>query len=694
MATPRTKKRRGERRLLNRELSQLAAHERVLELAGDPDVPILERVKFCAIVSRQLDEFFMVRVGALAGQLESGLVLRSADGMTASETLADIRQRVLELSEAQVRLWTRDLEPALAAEGIAVGRVEDLDEAEREELAARFERDVFPVLTPLAVGPGQPFPYISGLSISLAIFVRDPQTCAERFARVKVPEGLPRFMAVGTRGIRIPLERVISHFLPALFPGMEVLERTLFRVTRDADFEVSDEADDLLEAVELELRRRRFGEIVRMEVSSSTSQAMLARLQTGLGVPDDEVYPIRGPLDLADAWEIALIDRPDLRDEKWVPVTREPFASMVASDEWFSAVRACEVLVHHPYDSFATSVEAFMAAAANDPDVLALKTTVYRTGDESPLVPALIQAAENGKQSVCLVELKARFDEHRNIEWSRKLEEAGVHVVYGFPSLKIHAKTTLVVRREPGGLRRYVHLATGNYHSVTARTYEDFGLFTCDEEIAADVADLFNYLTGFGHPGRFRKILVAPFTLRDRIAAEIRAVAVAAEEGKPARIRMKLNALTDPSLIEELYAASTAGARIELVVRSLCSLVPGVPGLSENIEVLSIFARFLEHSRIYAFDAGDTSSVFMGSADLMPRNLDHRIEVVVPVENPLHREELLTTIDMLVKDTASAWRLRSDGRWERIRPQRNEKPRSAQDALMRRARRQAARPLR
>jgi polyphosphate kinase len=694
VAAPRTKKRRGERRLLNRELSQLAAHERVLELAADSDVPILERVKFCAIVSRQLDEFFMVRVGALAGQLESGLVLRSADGMTAAETLGEIRQRVLELSELQARLWTRDVEPALAAEGIVIGRVEDLEESEREELAARFEREVFPVLTPLAVGPGQPFPYISGLSISLAVFVRDPETGAERFARVKVPEGLPRFVSVGTRGIRIPLERVISHFLPALFPGMEVLERTLFRVTRDADFEVSDEADDLLEAVEVELRRRRFGEIVRMEVSSSTSQAMLARLQTGLGVPDDEVYPIRGPLDLADAWEIALIDRPDLRDDTWVPVTREPFASMVASSDWFDAVRASEALVHHPYDSFATSVEAFMDAAASDPDVLALKTTVYRTGDESPLVPALIQAAENGKQSVCLVELKARFDEHRNIEWSRKLEEAGVHVVYGFPSLKIHAKTTLVVRREPGGLRRYVHLATGNYHSVTARTYEDFGLFTCDEEVAADVADLFNYLTGFGHPGPFRKILVAPFTLRDRIAAEIRAVAAAAGEGKPARIRMKLNALTDPTLIEELYAASIAGARIELVVRSLCSLVPGLAGLSENIEVRSVYGRFLEHSRIYAFEAGERTTMFMGSADLMPRNLDHRIEVVVPVADAAHREELVGAIDLLLKDTAGAWRLRSDGRWERIRPQRSEKPRSAQDALMRRARRRGARPLR
>ncbi len=677
--------------MLNRELSWLDMNERILELATDPNVPLLERVKFCAIFSKQLDEFFMIRVAGLAGQIDSGLVLRSADGMTPTATLAAIRERVLELTETQARSWTRELEPSLAAERIVIGRVEDLEEAERDELAGRFEREVFPVLTPLAVGPGQPFPYISGLSISLAVFVRDPDTGAERFARVKVPEGLPRFLEVGSRGVRIPLERVISHFLPALFPGMEVLERTLFRVTRDADFEVSDEADDLLEAVELELRRRRFGEIVRMEVSSSTSQAMLERLQNGLGVADDEVYPVRGPLDLADAFELASIDRPDLRYETWVPVTREPFASTVDTADRFAAVRSGDALVHHPYDSFSTSVEAFIAAAADDPDVVAVKTTVYRTGDESPLIPALIAAAENGKQSVCLVELKARFDEHRNIEWSRKLEEAGVHVVYGFSSLKIHAKTSLVVRREPGGLRRYVHLATGNYHSVTARTYEDFGLFTCDDEIAADVADLFNYLTGFGRPARFRRLPVAPFTLRERLTAEIKAVVAAAEEGKPARIRIKVNSLTDPELIEDLYAASTAGAKIDLVVRSICALVPGVPGLSENIEVRSVFGRFLEHSRIYGFTIGDRSTVYMGSADLMPRNLNHRIEVVVPVGVHSHREDLLLAIDLLLKDTAGAWRLRSDGRWERVRPARGEKPRSAQEALARRAKRRSPR---
>ena len=375
-----------------------------------------------------------------------------------------------------------------------------------------FERDIFPVLTPLAVGPGQPFPYISALSISLAVFVQDPETGEERFARVKVPEGLPRFLPVGRDGRLVPLEQVLTDFLPSLFPGMEVVERSLFRVTRDADLEVSDEADDLLEAVELELRRARFGEVTRLEVSGSMSQSLRERLQQGLRVADDLVYPIAGTFDLADVLELLRVDRPDLKNDPWLPVARPPLAGLDAGEQ-FAAIRAGDVMVHHPYDSFAQSFESFLNVSAADPDVIALKSTVYRTGDDTPLVPALIEASENGKQSVCLVEIKARGDERRNIEWSRALEQAGVHVVYGFPSMKIHAKTTLVVRREAGGLRRYVHLGTGNYNNVTARSYEDFGLFTADEDIAADVADLFNYLTGFGRPARFRKLLVAPFTL-------------------------------------------------------------------------------------------------------------------------------------------------------------------------------------
>jgi len=545
------------------------------------------------------------------------------------------------------------------------------------------------VLTPLAVGPGQPFPYISALSVSVAVFARDPESGEERFARVKVPEGLPRFLAVGSAGRVVPLEQVLTHFLPSLFPGMEIVERSVFRVTRDADLEVSDEADDLLEAVEVELRRRRFGEVTRLEVSGSMSRALRERLQQGLRVADDFVYPVTGMLDLEDAGELTTLDRPDLKVDSWVPLARPPLANLDA-DEQFALIRAGDVLVHHPYDSFAASFESFAHESANDPDVIALKSTVYRTNDESPLVPALIEASENGKQTVCLVELKARGDERRNIEWSRAMEQAGVHVAYGFSSLKIHAKMTMVVRREPGGLRRYIHLGTGNYNSVTARGYEDFGLFTADEDIAADVADLFNYVTGFGRPARFRKLLVAPFTLRQRLIEEIRAVADAARAGRKARIRIKVNGLTHVGVIDELYAASQAGARIDLVVRGICSLRPGVPGLSENIRVRSVLGRFLEHSRVFVFDAGDRSAYYLGSADLMPRNLDHRVEVVTPVEDVGIQAEIAATLDTLLVDTAASWELRPDGTWERVRTKKDERARSAQATMMRRARRRVA----
>ena len=518
----------SDERLLNRELSWLAFNGRVLELAEDPSVPLLERVKFCSIFSSNLDEFFMVRVAGLLGQLAAGLSVRSPDGRSPQEALFEIRKLVTELTARQTKLWRRDLKPALADAGIVVGRVEDLRDKELDELADRYERQVFPVLTPLAVGPGQPFPYISGLSLSLGVFVRDPESGEERFARVKVPELLPRFLEVGSRGIFLPLEHVIAHFLDWLFPKMEIVECAAFRVTRDADFAVSDEADDLLEAVELQLRRRRFGDSVRVEVADSMSEAMQDRLLSGLGADSQQFSPVTGLLDLADTIELARLDRPDLKDDPWLPVTQPRLAEIDAPAEFFDEIRRSDLLVHHPYESFATSFEAFVRGAAADPNVAGLKTTVYRTSDETPLVPALIEASEDGKQSVCLVELKARFDEHRNIEWSRALERAGVHVVYGFPNLKIHAKATLVVRREGEVLRRYAHVGTGNYHTINARSYEDFGLFTADPEIAADVADLFNYLTGFGRPQRFRKLLVAPWTLRSRLIDEIRAVAEAA----------------------------------------------------------------------------------------------------------------------------------------------------------------------
>jgi polyphosphate kinase len=675
----------SEERLLNRELSWLDFNERVLDLVADPAQPLLERVKFCAIFSSNLDEFFMVRVAGLLGQAQAGLVKRSADGLTAREALEEIGRRVQELAARQSRLWHRELQPALAEEGIVIGRIDDLTEKELKHLEKRFVRDIFPVLTPLAVGPGQPFPYISGLSLSLAVLLADPDTGEERFARVKVPEGLPRFVKAGRRGVLVTLEQVIAHFLSMLFPGIEIVERASFRVTRDADFEVSDDADDLLEAVRSELQRRRFGDVVRLEVSSSASEAMLTRLQQGVGVDPSQVYRIDRPLDLADVMEIAKIDRPDLKDDPWLPVTPPRLTGAQSHlPRVFDEIRRGDILVHQPYDSFANSFEVLAQAAAQDPDVIAMKTAVYRTSDDSVLIGSLIECAEEGKQSVCLVELKARFDERKNIEWSRAMEEAGVHVVHGFPDLKIHAKMTLVVRREAGGLRRYAHIGTGNYHAATARLYEDVGLLTADEEIAADVADLFNFVTGFGRPQAFRKLLVAPFDMRARLAAEIRRVADAGREGKPARIRLKMNALVDPTLIDELYAASSAGAVVEICARSICMLRPGVEGLSENVRVRSVVGRFLEHSRIYEFEADGAATVFIGSADLMPRNLDRRVEVLVPVEHARIRQELATVLDSVFADDTNAWELQPDGAWRRLTPQ-GRKGHSHQGAMMRRA---------
>jgi polyphosphate kinase len=669
--------------LLNRELSWLDLNARVLGLAADPNELLLERIKFCSIFSANLDEFFMVRVAGLLDQVASGLSVRSTDGRSPHQVLVEIRERTLDLMTEQSRLWRDDLAPALAAEGILLGSVSDATAEELEELEGHFARQIFPVLTPLAVGPGQPFPYISGLSLSLGVIVRDPESGEERFARVKVPEGLARWVSVGDRGLLIPLESVIEHFLPWLFPEMEIVERAAFRLTRDGDTEISDDADDLLEAVESELRNRRFGAVVRLEVSSAISQTMLSRLEERLSIARESVYPVRGLLDLADVGELYALDRPDLKYQPWVPFTQRRLSSPAEGD-LFEEIGQHDIVVQHPYDSFATSVESFVRAAAIDPRVVTLKTTVYRTSHDSALAPALIRAAENGKQSVCVVELKARFDERRNIEWARSLEQAGVHVVYGFPDMKIHAKTTLVIRREGDELRRYVHIGTGNYHATTARIYEDVGLFTADPDIVADVADLFNFVTGFGRPRRFRKILVAPFHLRKRLIEHIRAVTEAAEQGKRARIRVKINNLTDSEIVQELYRASQAGAEIDMIVRAVCTLVPGVEGLSENIRVRSVLGRFLEHSRLYCFEAGEEKVYLLGSADLMERNLDHRIEVVVPVEDTAVKNELESIFKALLADNSQAWELASDGTWERVRPKKTERRRAAQTVFMRR----------
>ena len=672
-------------RFLNRELSHLDFNGRVLELASDESVPLLDRVNFCSIFSGNMDEFFMVRVAGLMDQVAAGVVRRSPDGLTPQETLAKIRERAIALAAEQAKLWKRQIKPQLAQAGVVVAEIEDLEPEELQELERVFESEIFPILTPLAVGPGQPFPYISALSLSLGVFVRDPKTGEERFARVKVPELLPRFISVGKRHLYLPLEHVITYSLTSLFPKMEISECAPFRVTRDADFEVSDEADDLLEAVELELQRRRFGGTVRVEISESMSDEMLRRIKAGLGARDDQVYRVDGLLDLADLNQIVDLDRPDLKEERWRGVTQPRLAVPTTDGELFDEIKRGDILVHLPYESFVTSVEKFVQAAARDPDVIAIKTTVYRTSDESPLVPALIEAADAGKQTVCLVELKARFDERQNIEWSRALERSGVHVVYGFPTLKTHAKMILVVRREGNGLRRYVHVGTGNYHALTARGYEDFGLFTTDESIASDVADLFNYMTGFGRPQRFRKVLVAPFTLRTRLIEAIRSVAQVAEAGKKGLIRIKVNSLTDEKVIEALYDASRAGAEIEIVCRSNCSIRPGVKGLSENIRVRSVVGRFLEHSRVFVLEAGDKTTCLLGSSDLMPRNLDHRLEVVVPVDDIRARQRINAMFDALLSDNTNSWELHGDGSWKRMKPKKGDRRVSAQGLLMRNA---------
>src|SRR3954453_20894638 len=668
----------------NRETSWMRFNERVLELAEDESVPLLERVKFCAIYTSNLDEFFMIRVAGLHDLVDAGVSDPLADGRSPSETIDRIREKALEHQDRLSRTLRDDLVPTLAENGVRIVDCSAVDEAGRAPLAERFERQIFPVLTPLAIGLGRPFPYISNLSLSLAILVRDPSSGHETFARGKGPkEMLPRFVDIDGGTTFVPLEQVIADHLDALFPGMEIVDHGFFRVTRDADFEVSDEADDLLQAVEAELRRRRFGEVVRVEINAGMNPTLRQELVRALDVELGEVYVVDGLMDLTDLWQIhKLPDLNDLRDEPWTPVTQPRLQGDEGEPgDVFHAIREGDVLVHHPYDSFNTSVERFVEQAVADPDVLAIKLTIYRPSDDTPLVPNLIRATERGKQAVCLVELKARFDERANILWARKLEEAGVHVVYGHPALKTHAKCILIVRREGDGVRHYVHIGTGNYHPTNARLYTDFGLFTCDDEIAADVADMYNLLTGYARPRNFRKVLMAPNHLRDGILEEIERTVGAHERGEHARIRMKINSLVDKRCIRALYEASQAGVPIELNVRGICALKPGVEGLSENIRVVSIVGRFLEHSRIYSFERGDEACYWIGSADLMPRNLDTRVELVAPVSAPALQDDLRDTLDRCFADDTNAWVLGPDADWTRRTPQAPE-PRNVQSELM------------
>jgi len=650
----------------NRELSWLDFNERVLELAEDTSLPLLERVKFAAIYTSNLDEFFMVRVAGVHDQLEAGVAGRQADGMTASETMEAIAARVRQQGVRLARCFEDDLRAALIEHGVRIVSCASCSEAELRSVDARFDDEIFPVLTPLGVGPGRPFPYISNLSLSLAVRVRDPENGHETFARVKVPrEVLPRFIAVDG-GVHVPLEDVIARNLHRLFGGMEILSHDIFRVTRDADLEVSDEADDLLEAVEAELRQRRFGEVVRLEVGSTMDADLRSQLIESLRVEDRDVYVVDGLCALDDLSQIYGLEGADgLRDRPYS--RRRPPAFNDGGENLFAAIREDDILVHHPYDSFGATVERFVEHAAEDPDVLAIKTTVYRTSDDSVLVPALIKAAEAGKQAVCIVELTARFDERSNIEWARALERSGAHVVHGLPGLKTHAKMLLVVRREGRRARHYVHLGTGNYHAKTARLYEDYGLFTADPVITEDVADLFNLLTGYGNASGFRDLLVAPTRLRRALIEEIEATADAARRGEHARILLKCNQLVDPACIQALYAASQAGVAIELNVRGICALRPGVPGVSETIRVVSVVGRFLEHSRVYVFERGAQRRCFIGSADLMQRNLDQRVELLVPIKGDALIGQLVDVIERCLADDTFAWELDADGQYQRRR---------------------------
>jgi polyphosphate kinase len=667
----------------NREISWVQFNERVLELAEDERVPLLERVKFLAIYENNLDEFFMVRVAGLHDQLDAGIDARGPDGLSARETLERITEETAELGRRHSRAWERNVRPALAEHEIRVVEIADCSEHELEATDKLFAEQIFPVLTPLAVGPGRPFPYISNLSLSIGVFVRDPVSGVETFARVKVPkEVLPRFVPIG-HDTFVPLESVIARHLDDLFPGMEILRHDFFRVTRDADFTVSDEADDLLQAVEDELRRRRFGEVVRLEVASTMDPDMRGYLIEQLAIDETQVVDVDGLLDLDDLMALYEIDgHRDLRDDAWTPEVPPTFAETDEGEvDVLGAIRARDLLVHHPYDSFAGTVERFIRQAANDPDVLAIKITVYRTSDDSALVPALIEAAERGKQAVCLVELKARFDERRNIGWARALEESGAHVVHGLPGLKTHAKAVLVVRREGSGVRHYVHIGTGNYHAKTARLYEDFGVFTCDRQIAADVAELFNTLTGAARTPEYRSVVVAPDHMRDWFLDEVERTIEAKRSGEDARIVLKMNSLVDARCIRVLYEASQAGVRVDLAVRGICCLQPGVPDVSDNITVVSVVGRFLEHSRIYGFHRGGEREYWIGSPDLMPRNLDTRVELLAPVRDESSREELEETFKHYFADDTFAWELGPDGDWTR----RSGGTRSLHEALMKRA---------
>jgi polyphosphate kinase len=656
-------------RFLNRELSWLDFNARVLELAEDDSLPLLERVKFLAIFAGNLDEFYMVRIAGLKRRHNTGLTVRSPDGLTIREQLELVTARTQELVARHADVFLKDVAPRLEAEGIRIVHWPDLDDVSAARLREYFRDQVFPVLTPLAVDPAHPFPYISGLSLNLAVSVRDPDTGMAHFARVKVPNNVPRFVPVGpvdSTATFLPLEDLIAAHLPQLFPGLDVVSHHLFRVTRNADLEVEEDRDeDLLQALERELARRRFGPAVRLEVTETMDPQILDVLLSEMEMRPGDVLQVPGLLDLGSLMALYDLDRPQLKDDPFVPATHPRLSEGETPKSVFATLREGDVLVHHPYHSFATSVQRFIEQAAADPNVLAIKQTLYRTSGDSPIVNALIDAAEAGKQVVVLVEIKARFDEEANITWARSLERAGCHVVYGLVGLKTHCKTALVVRREHGALRRYCHIGTGNYNPKTARIYEDLGILTADPRVGADLTDLFNTLTGYSRQTNYRTLMVAPHGIRVGLIEKIRREARHAAEGRAAGIRFKLNSLVDERIIDALYEASAAGVPVDLFIRGICALRPGVPGLSEGIRVRSIVGRFLEHSRLMNFCNAGEAEWWLGSADLMHRNLDRRVEVLLRVSDEVAHRELDDIFDAAMAPGVRCWQLGGDGAWTR-----------------------------
>ncbi|NYD54779.1 RNA degradosome polyphosphate kinase [Microbacterium pseudoresistens] len=659
-----------ENRYLDRELSWLAFNQRVLELAEDATLPVLERANFLAIFAGNLDEFFMVRVAGLKRRIVTGLAVPTNVGRSPSDLLAEISTHAHELQLRHASAWIEHVRPALMDAGVEVADWADLDGAERAELTDYFGTNVFPVLMPLAVDPAHPFPYISGLSLNLAIRIRNARTGRQEFARLKVPPMLPRFVPVpGAAGMRfIRLEELIANHLDDLFPGMEVLDHHAFRLTRNEDVEIEeDESENLIQALEAELLRRRFGPPIRLEITDDMDDVTLDLLIKELDITDQEVYRLPGPLDLRGLFDLSRIDRPDLRYPPHVPTTAVAFQPGDNNErgDVFKAIRKADVLVHHPYESFATSVQAFLEQAARDPHVLAIKQTLYRTSGDSPIVQALIDAAEAGKQVLALVEVKARFDEANNIVWARKLEKAGVHVVYGLVGLKTHCKLALIIRNEEGALRHYSHVGTGNYNPKTSRVYEDLGLFTADPQVGKDLTRLFNELSGYAIEKKFKRLLVAPLHLRKGLLRQIERERVNALAGKPARIRFKVNSIVDEQIIDALYRASAAGVPVDVWVRGICSLRSDLAGVTDNITVRSILGRYLEHSRIFAFENGGDPQVYIGSADMMHRNLDRRVEALVRVNASAHIEELLGFFEEAMSPDTSSWHLGDNGEWIR-----------------------------